>query len=95
MSLSEYNALASPIRAFWPPDKLVPFYPISVYYPLANNYKSVVIEENLTAWSNFYLLKGKVKVILSFNLADIIQGFWGTYAIDPFISTIAFLTGFI
>lgn len=30
ISLSEYKALASPILAFCPPDKFVPFYPIYV-----------------------------------------------------------------
>lgn len=93
MSLFEYKALAKLTLAFCPPDKLIPFYPITVFIPSANCLMSSCKHEYLIAKSSCSLSNGRVVKMFSSMFRLIIHDFCGTNAKDPSMNISALDSG--
>ena len=63
------------MRAFCPPDKLVPFSPISVNSPFTSTFRSCRNDAKYKAYSNLLFSYGSVKRMFSLTVPLIMQGF--------------------
>ena len=63
-------ALANAIRAFCPPERVIPFSPTIVSSPFYNNYKSAIRQESLKVLLYLSWLNSEPKSILSLTEAE-------------------------
>lgn len=77
-------ALAKLILAFYPPEILTPFSPITVLRPLPNTSRSADSWAALIVHCILSSLYDFPNRILSLTVAEKINGSYSTYAIDPF-----------
>mmetsp|Transcript_43923 Transcript_43923/g.110237 ORF Transcript_43923/g.110237 Transcript_43923/m.110237 type:complete len:243 (+) Transcript_43923:2157-2885(+) len=86
-SACAYTALASATRCFWPPDRLMPFSPISVSSPAASALRSCVSPHaDRVAWYSSGS-SGRPARTLSRRILFWIHGSWLVYATVPCTDT--------
>eukprot|EP00760_Papus_ankaliazontas_P013948 PhM_4_TR15927/c0_g1_i1/m.43480 len=82
-----YTARAKATRCFWPPERLIPRSPISVWSEAVSWCKSAISCESLMTSMYFFSSKGMPIKMLSRSVAFMIQASCATRAVRPLMTT--------